>query len=117
MTRLFKDLIMAYCREVKKYNDRPDHSTLCGHLCIDDQTRAYLIEGAKRLHRKCESAECKIIIRLLLPTIEYEDLMDIFSQESEPVDEESFREFLEPHDESDELEVSNANNYEPPIPF
>lgn len=104
MTNLFKELFKAYCRDVTKRNYSIDESSLCAHLFIPAQTQRHLTEGIKRLNRAGETTEVKILIRLLLPYLKYDDLMEILTSEEPPPDEESFRRYLQeplsPDDES-----------------
>lgn len=94
MTNLFKELFAAYCRDVTKRNQSTDESSLCAHLFIPAQTQRHLAEGIRRLNRAGEAVEVKILLRLLLPLLSYDDLMGILSTD-DPPDEESFRRFLQ----------------------
>lgn len=117
MSTLFKDLFNAYCRDVQRYNSNNDRCTLCSHLFIPPDTLNYLIEGVKRLHQQGEAIESKIITRLLLQSITYEELCDIFCRDEVEIDGDNFRDWLNPHDSTDDLDPSNPNNYEQPVPF
>lgn len=95
MTNLFKQLFAAYCRDVTKRNQSPDESSLCAHLFIPAKTQKHLAEGIRRLNRAGESVEVKILLRLLLPLLSYNELMEILTSEEPPPDEESFRRYLQ----------------------
>lgn len=107
MTNLFKELFTAYCREVTRRNQSTDKSSLCAHLFIPAQTQRHLKEGIKRLNRAGEDVEVKILLRLLLPLLSYNDLMEILSTD-DPPDEESFQRFLQGPISTDNASVRAA---------